>query len=653
MKFNSKLWMLAVAMATVGCQDDLENDPNSGGSGVVLDGEKALITVSVNTGISTRANPEPGETGNGDEPGTTEESKVKNLTVFLFRNTGDAVATDFAFKSSSTLCAAGYVANDGDMSTGSPIHSFYKEMEITSLQPNATLVDGGAYGVIAIANLGETAANTLMAKLVTGDDATTKGSDLADEIQKSLGNATDGFVMSTHTMGLEYTGEESTVIPVNVSSTEESPLVNVYVERLAAKIRINEYNNNGFVYDVTNHNGDKVILNNVAIVNQLTSGSYMIKRVTKDATNASDDIDDNGTNFPVANDEYLGDEETFATSPNAGKNFVIDPWTRNKKAIADEATTVSVTGLAYTNPFVPGTATDMPGYWNSLASGEKHQLYNNAEWVDGEPLNLCYTMENTTSIAASENGYSTGALFQATYYPASWMVADAAASDSESGSKSETNTFSATETTGEGESQTTTTTYTAKDFYLYEGAVFKDKAAIFAYDLAKANANATTTVFKYGAFAGEDMSSFKLSDFLTSVSAGANDTFGYIAYLKSLAEEENPTIPTFAQFLANANNVYEDYLIENPANVEFREKGIAFYPMWIRHANNGSATDTGIMEFGIVRNNIYDLTIEGVDNYGTVEPPKPGTPDEKTQVGLRAVVYVRNWTLRTNDGIIL
>lgn len=629
MKLKSTLWALAFACAAVSCSDDLEGGPNNN-EGNELNGEKAFIKVAVSTSVTTKA-PNPGEEGDGDEAGTAQESAIKNLTVFLFRNSGDNVETDFAFKSTSTICAAGYASTDGNMSPGSPEHSFYKEVEIENLQPNASLVDGKPYGVIAIANLGETSANNLIEQIATGENASKIGSSLANFNQTSLGDNSSGFVMSTHKM--QVGSDISKVTPINVSSAGEAPLVNVYVERLAAKIRINEYNDNNFVYDVTGHNGDKVILSKVDVVNQLNSGSYLIKRVTENAEEGKDLIAGTDvTALPVDNDTYLGDE--VGSSADPALNFVVDPWSRSKTVIADGGS-VSVNGLSYINPY---SGTSMA----ALISNKAKTLYGNESFETDDKLDICYTMENTTSMASSQNGYSTGAIFEATYYPASWTVAS---TSTDNGIDTGTNNFESSDGGGE-------TTYTAADFYIYENAVFKDKDAILAYALAHVIPDGYTgTVYTYKDFDGEELdNNFSLETFKSSISAGANDPYGYVKYLNGLSNETPVAdILSFSEFLSSENNNLE----KEPASVEFHENGKTYYPFWIRHANNDDPRTTGIMEFGIVRNNIYDLTVNGVNNYGQVEAPNPGDPDENTKVGISVVVYVKDWTLRTNDGIIL
>ncbi|HJA87388.1 MAG TPA: hypothetical protein H9778_01650, partial [Candidatus Parabacteroides intestinavium] len=84
MKLKSTLWTLAVALAVVSCSDELGNDPNVTG-GEDFNGPSAYMNISVNAGLQTRSNPTGGETGDGDEPGSLEESNVKDVTVVLFK----------------------------------------------------------------------------------------------------------------------------------------------------------------------------------------------------------------------------------------------------------------------------------------------------------------------------------------------------------------------------------------------------------------------------------------------------------------------------------------------------------------------------------------------------------------------------------------
>lgn len=83
---------------------------------------------------------------------------------------------------------------------------------------------------------------------------------------------------------------------------------------------------------------------------------------------------------------------------------------------------------------------------------------------------------------------------------------------------------------------------------------------------------------------------------------------------------------------------------------------ICYYPYWIRHANNGNNEVMGVMEFCIVRNNVYRLSVTGVEGLGMADPfDDVNKPDEGPDEGvyLKVDLYVRDWVVRNNEGIIL
>lgn len=672
MKLNSKLWMLAVALATVGCQDDLGNDPNGGTQGNGLEGEKAKIAVAVNTGITTRANPTPGEEGDGDEAGTIEESRVNDVTIFLYDNDeagSSTPSTDFEFKSSSNIIAAGFATTDGQMDAGTPEHSFYKEVEVTITDPKVSWI-GKKVGVIAVTNLGQKNSDKLIDYVyLDGAADEAKGSRLADYLQDEY-KTEKGFVMSTHTIGGGNSGlVESTVTLKATQGSEPAPEVNVYVERLAAKIRINEYNGNNFVYTISHDDmlvdskpvEDVVLLNDVAIVNQLNSDSYLIKRVT-DKVSGKDLIMDAKD---AANDDYLYPELGSATE--AATNFVIDPWTRYKKEIIDNNQVDIFNGsnvqLTYANRFYqPSPINNYTQLWNTFKTSTP--LYNaDAFIIDGsQQKDLCYTMENTTSIAASQNGYSTGAVFKATYLPGAWGVAiDDETTTDPKDPKAKGYELRKSTCITKGENGAADT-YTPTDFYLYQGSVFQNREAIFAYVLSKTVPDQLETgkdlsdYYRWCNFSNPNVldETFNIADFKASHAATASDPFGYIDYLNRQKEgTPGNVILSFKGFIGTAEaNGNPNNVILNPESVTFYQNGVSFYPYWIRHANNDNPNVMGIMEFGIVRNNIYDLTVQGINGYGYVTPV-PSTPDENPDLRINVVLYVKDWTLRKNDNIYL
>ena len=70
-----------------------------------------------------------------------------------------------------------------------------------------------------------------------------------------------------------------------------------------------------------------------------------------------------------------------------------------------------------------------------------------------------------------------------------------------------------------------------------------------------------------------------------------------------------------------------------------------YYTWFIKHAEDGNNEAQGVMEYGIVRNNIYKLKVNSVKGLGSI------VPDEDNQ--LRVSVYVRNWRLLPEESLAL
>lgn len=84
-------------------------------------------------------------------------------------------------------------------------------------------------------------------------------------------------------------------------------------------------------------------------------------------------------------------------------------------------------------------------------------------------------------------------------------------------------------------------------------------------------------------------------------------------------------------------------------------KYLVYYPYWNRHNDNG--TDSmGIMEFGVVRNNVYKLSVTSIERFGhpgdptgDPDPEIPDDPDEDEKVYFRVGVQVLPWVVRVNN----
>ena len=78
-----------------------------------------------------------------------------------------------------------------------------------------------------------------------------------------------------------------------------------------------------------------------------------------------------------------------------------------------------------------------------------------------------------------------------------------------------------------------------------------------------------------------------------------------------------------------------------------------YYTYWIRHLDNFKPTSMGVMEFAVVRNNLYRMLVTNVSGLGYQEPPvDPDTPDEG-ETYLKVVINVKPWIVRDLTDIVL
>ena len=79
-----------------------------------------------------------------------------------------------------------------------------------------------------------------------------------------------------------------------------------------------------------------------------------------------------------------------------------------------------------------------------------------------------------------------------------------------------------------------------------------------------------------------------------------------------------------------------------------------YYKYWIRHMNNKNNEQMGPMEFAIVRNNVYKLSVSKVNDLGDPTGEiDPNNPDETSKMYLSVKVSILPWVVRNNEGIEL
>ena len=357
-KITLSLLALLLVMSFASCASDTTSDLPLPSKDM-----KAYLQVKVTVEGSgdTRASratsgPQGGEDGDGRETGLDNENKVNSLTVLLYKSDKDDLSDDNAIIE--------YVYTFTNLNKVTPPTSG-KDATYTTVpkEIDAAIVDKN-YHVIVIANADDMTSrckgkkisevrDLQMSKVCTRDADITKFSD---------------FIMSS---------KADAKIDFSTEGSETDPyLVNVDIERLAARIDIipnatYDKTGKGYYYNVMD--GTNVIggfkLESVTPSKVLTSGEYLIKRVSTDAA--------------VSSVTYFG-QEVMDPTTKASTNYVVCPWTKDR------------TGLIL-----------------SAAEGPA-SLYDVQEVASSTSYILDYVMENTTTDNAEAN--STGLIFKGKYY---------------------------------------------------------------------------------------------------------------------------------------------------------------------------------------------------------------------------------------------
>lgn len=579
--FGSALCMsLALLATSCSMSDDMEcpPDPAGGGTG------KAYIQLSFRMADAqgTRANPGAGETGDGPEAGQDYENRVNSAVAFLFDGDADVNSPD-----ETPVIAAVYFGNvtsgDGKWIT----------------ETQQADVDNGTYNVIVVANPGDLWWRT-------ADNL----SEVRDKIYTTAWTKSDDGTYSDFLMALA--DEPSKRLVVENNPKEDPATISVNVERVAARV---DYKADGeFELTDTDYADASVKILGATIINDFSAGSYLLKRVSGDPTKK--------TGGDVT---YLGIEETGADG--LPTNYVIDPWTADKNS-----TNAELNNKPFTT--VDGKEVNAAGLYvdgSYLYSGSEDPKWWSTRMTAGTPITdpgdgqvwqrVGYTLENTTAQDQTAKTYNTGLAFQAQFNPGS------ALDGYESG-----HTFFRY-------SDRLYTSLTAMMGQLNEQANF---AAYFdaAVDGLKNKTWADVTAF-CDALSYDPVG---LASYFTGLQGDAQgtdavgtalDNVTWTAFLATLGVVESdltdPQInqgsvtDTRARLYASSNGLLRTYY-----------KGLCYYVWWLRHSNDNSDVTNGLMEYAVVRNNIYKVEVSSVASIG-------GDVPDDTEI--MAHVYVKDWVL--------
>lgn len=552
---------LLMASLAAGCaQEDIDTAP-SGGGGMSASSYVSLSFASQQS-TPTRSNPTGGEQGDGDETGQDYENKIKSAVAFFYQGSG----TDGVNSNGNTPIKAAVSFNVGSTMSG--------DCKYTTT-PQQVDLDDGTYNVLVVANPG--------ADWWTGQSLTL--ADVRNHIQTTAWTAS-GSDYSDFVM----TSAADATLTLESNSEDDPATATVDVERMAARL---DYMNSKDSYECTDpaYSGATVEITGAALVNNLTAGSYLLKRV-------ADDV--NGV--PT----YLGNE-----TPDAGvqTNYVLDPWTAGKTSANNSFTIggeVKTAEDLYGEWF--GNIWQDPNYWAAYVQPGTEVTVGTEKWQ-----RIGYTLENTTAAEEAGKRYSTGVVFKATFHPQG--VAN------------------------------------------YQGG-----ATFFALGTHLFASMEDMMTYVYGAdFSQFDDKIDACTDWTAVKNFAAslldNDPSGYKAFLQGQDEAQDlaqvkESLKWSAYMLSNCGysaSLNETYKVELDQNgivtrnalqsygVRTYEDATCYYTWWVRHSNDNNDETKGIMEYAIVRNNIYKLTVNSIYSLGN------DVPGEDENIILD--VYVNDWQL--------
>lgn len=555
---------LLMASLAAGCaQEDIDTAP-SGGGGMSASSYVSLSFASQQS-TPTRSNPTGGETGDGQEKGQANENEIKSAVAFFYQGSG----TDGVNSSGTTPIMAVATFNVGSYTEpGNGIDRKY------TTTPQQVDLDDGTYNVLVVANPG--------ADWWTGQSLTL--ADVRNHIQTTAWTAS-GSDYSDFVM----TSAADATLTLNSNPESDPAKATVNVERMAARL---DYKAEAS-YTCTDpaYTGATVEITGAALVNNLTAGSYMLKRVASTVDGVP---------------TYLGDETADA---GVQTNYVLDPWTAVKTS---DNNSFTIDGEVK-------TAEDLYGEWFGNISQNPNDwadyVQPGIEVSDGAETwqRIGYTLENTTAADAAGSDYSTGVVFKAKFNP--------------------------------------------------QGvANYTDGETFFALGTHLFASMEDMMTYVYGADFSQFDDKIDACDNWASVKTFAaslldNDPSGYKAFLLGQDEAQDlaqvkESLKWSAYMLSNCGysaSLNETYKVELDQNgivtrnalqsygVRTYEDATCYYTWWVRHSNDNNDDAKGIMEYAIVRNNIYKLTVNSIYSLGN------DVPGEDENIILD--VYVNDWLL--------
>ncbi len=604
-------WIGKIGLAVIGAtclfSCDLIHDDDMKCQHYTADGVPfAYVGLNISAGNAnqvTKANPTGGEGGDGREEGVRDENVVSSITAFFFesdKGINSDASTPIVARQSWPSSAFTYKGNT--QYTTDPI-------EVEHLQV------GHTYDVLVVTNVDPTFGmdvNTL------GELRNMTTSDIW-KYERDWTSNDERYIHTKFVMASADAGNKLFIHNAN-SSTNPATTSLINVERLSARVDYQARGSEGEaagVYTVkdktTNAEIGKAKILGAMLINTLnaTAPSYLFKHVTKE-----------NEDFTTGAIDYLGLETV--KGGNVATNYVLDPKSREGKHKAD---------------FEPVTYYPNIGYAD-LDWSQKILTESCVAGLTDDYICIGYPKENVNRVG--KRTHTTGVVFQARFTP-----------------------------TGFAEGDT---------YFERNGKIFATLEAMEqAYD-------GTGLSWKYitgrinddGKDIWDDVTTWE--ELRTEIIARikVDDPAGYRAWLVEKTKnrtgkfKEGSTTKSWLRWDRYVTNVlkysatggkatvdvgasdgFTRNLLHQASGVATYKEGICYYTYWIKHANDqdpsndlvkGKSEGGGVMEYAIVRNNIYKLRVMSIST------PGGDIPGDRT---VNVNVLVENWDPLNREDIVI
>ena len=580
------IYMLLAALGLPGCElihdDDMDCQLYTP-EGVPY----AYVSIALSTAMtpSTRANPTGGEDGDGEEPGQANENEVNDITLFFYEATGDKTDKGVNSAAETKVIRQYFGNNDINYTTG--------QQASTNTVPVEQLLVNHNYHVLAVVNGGES----------FGENITTLGGLQQATVKEIYTVGTDGsysnFLMSS-------ADDESQPLLITPSNSENNPATTrIDVERVTARVDYRALGTGGVATEGNLYEIDGVgtaKITGAMLVNTLNANqsSYLLKRVTEE----------NGP-FSTTDIIYLGKETS--TPSGVATNYVIEPLSVQKNADKSMAAYYD----NYFHSFDYGNADD----WESLFTpGTSITDSEGEDWY-----RIGYPKENTAE--ESSSFYTTGVVFRA-------EICLDKSTQARTFFEYENQHYTTLEDLMEGVEG-------VNDWSVINGTWGTDWTwSTFKSNIIDKLEESDPTGYK--AFLERQLP----TDLSGKVTNSAALRWAAYAEASLYYTNKNGTVTLDLRGGDTRLALLRVHLKEDGTLPETRVRtykdGIAYYTYWIKHSNDNNEDTEGIMEYGIVRNNLYQLNVTGISMVGD------DTPGGRS---LQISVTVRDWEMKDPEDI--